>query len=198
MTIVDAILQFWFGTLENDHQLPEEKSQIWFKKSDPTDQLIRDQFEAELLQAIKSTENWENTPRGTLALIILFDQFSRNLYRDSAKAFAQDPQAIALSLQGLEAEMDQALRPIERLFFYMPLMHSEMLENQKKCLRCFENLLENSPPELKEWVTRSLQSAHQHCEIIERFGRFPHRNQALGRVSTPEEEQFLEQPGSRF
>ncbi len=198
MEMVGKILNFWFGDLQADNQMPKEQYKTWFKKSAETDQAIRDQFEAELLKAIASTEHWEKTPRGFLALIILFDQFSRNLFRNSPQSFAQDPQALALSLEALDAKIDDSLRPIERIFVYMPLMHSEILAHQKRGIECFERLVENAPPEIKEMAQASLDSAHQHCEIIEKFRRFPHRNQVLGRPSTPEEEEFLKQPGSSF
>jgi len=199
MTIIEEILEFWFGKLESDNYFPKEKSVIWFRKSEETDQLIRDRFEKTLLEVKQgATQDWDATPRGTLALIILLDQFSRNMYRDSPKAFERDPIALELSLKGMRQEQEQPLRPLERIFFYMPLMHSEKLEDQKQCIACFEKLLEICPSELRKMVENNLDYAHKHCVIIERFGRFPHRNEVLGRTSTPEETEFLKQPGSRF
>ncbi|MBF0277857.1 MAG: DUF924 domain-containing protein [SAR324 cluster bacterium] len=198
MQKIESILNFWFGDLQADNQIPHEKREIWFKKSEETDQTIREQFETDLLKAIEGTEDWEKTPRGILALIILFDQFSRNMFRNTAKAFAQDPLSLRLCLDGVSAKIDEQLRPVERIFFYMPLMHSEVLENQKRCIQCFEKLLESTAPETREMIKGSLDFAHRHCEIIEKFGRFPHRNEILGRPSSREEEEFLKQPGSSF
>ncbi len=198
MQLVEDILHFWFGDLQTDDQISEAKHRIWFNKNDEIDQACS-RFEAELLKVAQGdTETWKTSPRGILALIILLDQFSRNIYRNSPKAFAQDPQALALSLKAVETGVDAALRPIERIFLYMPQMHSEKLAHQKQSIRLFENLLETAPLNLKEIMKASLDAAHRHCEIIERFDRFPHRNEILARPNTPEEEAFLTQPGYRF
>ena len=199
MQVIETILHFWFGTLTSDQQRPQERSEIWFKKSDATDQAIKAQFESELRQATQGpTAHWEATPRGTLALVILLDQFSRNMYRDDSRSFAQDPQALTLALKGIAAGFDAKLRPVERIFLYMPLMHSEQLAHQKHCIRLFEKLSAEAPQEIQPMAKSSLDFAHRHCEIIEKFGRFPHRNDVLGRESTEEEKIFLQQPGSRF
>ncbi|MBF8302770.1 MAG: hypothetical protein HW396_1051, partial [Candidatus Dadabacteria bacterium] len=145
-------------------------------------------------------KSWENTPRGTLALIILLDQFSRNIYRGTAKAFSQDSLALYVCLRGIEKGFDKRLHPVERLFLYMPLEHSEDLEMQKKSVEYFSMLekLFPAPPSLASMVSEFKKYAGMHYVIIERFGRFPHRNEILGRKSTPEEIEFLKQPGSSF
>lgn len=199
MQIIEDILYFWFGNLTSDDQMPQEKSEMWFKKSAETDQTIKDRFQAELIEATQGeTESWQSTPRGTLALIILLDQFSRNIYRETPKSFAQDPQALALALKGIEKGIDAALRPVERIFLFMPLMHSEQLAHQEQCIQLFEKLEAEVPQAIKEMAKASLDFAHRHKEIIEKFGRFPHRNDILGRTSTEAEKAFLLQPGSRF
>jgi uncharacterized protein (DUF924 family) len=127
-----------------------------------------------------------------LALVVVLDQFSRNLHRDSARAFAQDAYARECAGQALERGDDLGLLPVERQFLYMPFEHSERLEDQERALDLFRSL------EAFEETRGLLEYAERHHRIIARFGRFPHRNAALGRASTPEEEAFLAQPGSRF
>lgn len=194
---IEEILYFWFGDLHNMNL--EERLKLWFGGEEETDQLIRSQFEADVLQAIQGNyAHWEVTPKGCLALIILLDQFSRNIYRDTPKAFAQDEMALEVCLRGIDQGKDLALEPIERSFFYLPMEHSENLEVQWRSVQAFENLARSVPPELTKTFESFLDYAVRHYVIIERFGRFPHRNEILGRVSTEEELEFLKQPGSSF
>ena len=140
------------------------------------------------------------TPRGSLALIILLDQFSRNIYRDTADAFSQDKLALNIALSGIDKGLELKLHPFERIFYYMPLMHSEDPEIQDLSIECFVRL-ENEfpePPELNEKLRGSREYAEKHARIIGRFGRYPHRNKILGRESTEEEKLFLTGPGSSF
>jgi uncharacterized protein (DUF924 family) len=132
---------------------------------------------------------WRTTPRGRLAVIIVLDQFSRNLHRDRPEAFAQDTLARRLTHEAVAAGADRALLPEQRAFLYMPLMHSESASDHKEATRLF-----GSDPALAD----NLKFEKQHKAIIDRFGRYPHRNEILGRESTAEERAFLEQPGSRF
>jgi uncharacterized protein (DUF924 family) len=130
----------------------------------------------------------------------LLDQFSRNIYRGTAKAFSQDSLALDVCLRGIEKGFDKRLHPVERLFFYMPLEHSEDLEMQKKSVEYFSVLEKTftSTPSLVSIISEFKNYAEKHYVIIERFGRFPHRNEVLGRESTPQEIEFLKQPGSSF
>ena len=130
--------------------------------------------------------------------MILLDQFTRNIYRGDARAFAGDPQARELVKQGLATGLDKALTPIQRSFFYMPLEHSESLQDQDQCVALFEQLLEEVPQQGKAVIQSSLDFAIKHRDIIRQFGRFPHRNQAIGRSSTPEEQAYLNSGGARF
>ena len=125
----------------------------------------------------------EDTPRGALALIIILDQFSRNMYRGTEKAFSQDSLALEVCLRGIEKGFDKKLHSVERLFFYMPLQHSESLEMQRKSVESFSNLEKPfpSPHPLAPLISGFKEYADKHCVIIERFGRFPHRNEILGR-----------------
>lgn len=195
----EAILKFWFGDLKSDQDFPEDKVEMWFRKSDETDRYIREHFEADLLLAAAGElELWKETPRGGLAWIVLLDQFSRNIHRGNARAFAQDPLALRQALAMLKRGEDRTLRPIERPFVYLPLEHAEDLEMQRRSVRAFEQLMEDVPAGHEIAYDSFRDYAVRHLEIIERFGRFPHRNDILGRQSTPEEIEFLREPGSSF
>lgn len=196
---VDEVLGFWFGKLDQKGRPLQDKSGLWWGKSTDTDRLIRQRF-ASLLRDIRGggRTDWLATPQGWLASIIVLDQFSRNIYRDQPQAFAADGQALALTLEGIEAGMDKRLAPVQRVFFYLPLEHAESVPMQEKSVRLFEELLETAAEADRPMFQGSLDFAEQHRDIIARFGRYPHRNALLGRTNTPEEEAFLQQPGSRF
>lgn len=197
----ETILNYWFGTLHENKAPSSDYYEMWFAKRDDIDRHIKSNFEEDLNCAVDGKlKSWEDTPRGILALIILLDQFSRNIYRETAKAFAQDNLALELCLRGMAKGVDKNLHPVERLFFYMPLEHSEDLEMQKKSVEYFSLLekLFTSPPSLASMISTFRDYADKHFVIIERFGRFPHRNDILGRESTPEEIEFLKEPGSSF
>ncbi|MFQ5761239.1 MAG: DUF924 family protein, partial [Acidiferrobacterales bacterium] len=142
--------------------------------------------------------SWEQHPRGRLALIVLLDQFSRNIYRGTAQAFAQDELALSLCLQGIDIGHDLALRPIERTFHYLPMEHAESLEMQDKSVQHRRQLVASLPPAMAKKSQFSLDLAISHRDIIARFGRFPHRNRLLGRVSTAAEREYLSQGGATF
>ncbi|MEZ0148826.1 MAG: DUF924 family protein [Candidatus Reddybacter sp.] len=175
-----SVIEFWF-----EETTPAQ----WWQKSDDFDALIGEKF-ADLHQAATRCElfAWRRRPLGRLAEIIILDQFSRNLFRDQAKAFAHDSLALALAQQTIAAGIDQRLSAKQRGFLYMPYMHSESREIQQQSVQFF------SQPGLES----HLSSAQRHHAIIERFARFPHRNQILGRTSSAKELTFLQQPGSTF
>lgn len=176
----DLVLQFWF-----EHTQPA----AWWRKDPDFDTLIRQRFGALHAQAARcELQGWRDTPAGRLAEVIVLDQFSRNLWRDSPLAFAQDAQALALAQEAVRAQADEALLPVQRSFLYMPFMHSESALIHQQSLALFSRLD----------IGANLDSARRHRDIILRFGRYPHRNVALGRVSTPQELLFLQQPGSSF
>ena len=143
-------------------------------------------------------DDWTATPRDQLALILVLDQFSRNIFRDTRQAFACDDKALGLTLMALEEEMDRHLRPIERIFLYLPLEHSESLEHQRRCVKLMEALEREVPEDWRATFESFTRYAVAHCDVIKRFGRFPHRNVILDRESTPEELEFLTTPGSSF
>lgn len=195
------ILDFWFGELREEEVPPPELSRMWWARDQKTDDYIRNNFESDLINAREGKlREWEKTPCGELALIILLDQFSRNIYRDTPGAFSQDAQALETAAKGIEKGFDKELRPVMRVFFYMPFMHSEDLEMQERSIALFGGLERDftSPPELATMLSSNRDYAERHYAIVKRFGRYPHRNKILGRESSPEEIEFLKQPGSSF
>ncbi|QJQ95766.1 MULTISPECIES: DUF924 family protein [Halomonadaceae] len=177
---VQEVLSFWFDELE---------PRRWFVKEDALDREIRSRF-GELLVAAARGElwRWRLSARGRLAEILVLDQFSRNAYRDTPAAFAQDAQALALSQEAVAHQVDRHLSIVQKPFLYMPYMHSESLLIHDEALRLFDQ------PGLEE----NLHYEQRHREIIARFGRYPHRNGILGRDTTAEEREFLQEPGSSF
>jgi len=191
---IDEILHFWFGEPGSGNDSYSVRRKLWFVKNPDTDQIIRDRF-LPLYEAAASGQfdNWCNTPEGSLALILLLDQFPRNMFRNQPKAFATDEKAREISKGAIAQGFDHHLIPIRRLFIYLPLEHSENLEDQNQSVSLSHQLAEQSP-ELADCYTYALR----HQEVIERFGRFPHRNKILDRETTQSEAEFLKQPGSSF
>ena len=181
------VLDFWFA---------DENAVRWFVRDAEFDQAIRERFAATWEAATAGAlDGWAATPRGWLALLIVLDQFSRNIHRGQARAFAQDARAQALTLEGLERQDDEALAPLERLFAYLPLEHAEDLALQWRSVTLFRALaLQASPGERGQYESY-LDYARHHCEVITRYGRFPHRNAALGRPSTADELAYLAEGG---
>jgi uncharacterized protein (DUF924 family) len=185
------VLAFWFGEPGSPgHGKPRE---AWFRKDPAFDGEIRRRFLAlHASAALGERDRWRDDPDSMLALIVVLDQFSRNLYRDDPRAFSQDAMALDCARRMVAAGWDVARLPVERQFAYLPFEHAEDLAVQDRSIALFSAL--ESFPE-----TRGLTAwAGKHREIIRRFGRFPHRNAALGRESTPGEVAFLKEPGSRF
>jgi uncharacterized protein (DUF924 family) len=199
------ILFFWFGPRPYSAARVLQHSRIWFGEPDSpeitpqADELIRDRY-AELTAAAERGElsAWESSPRRRLALILLLDQFSRNIYRGSARAYTQDLKALSLTLSGMQLGADATLDPVERLFFYMPLMHAESLDVQEESVAAFRRLIEEAPADLHRTFDSSLKYAIRHRDVIQRFGRFPHRNRVLARETTPEELEWLADEGRDF
>jgi uncharacterized protein (DUF924 family) len=199
------LLLFWFGPRPYAAAQVQQHSRLWFGEpgapelTPQTDELIRERYGELTLAAEQGRLTaWESSPRRRLALILLFDQFSRNIYRGSARAYAQDLDALSLTVSGMQIGADATLDPVERLFFYMPLMHAESLDVQEESVAAFRRLREEAPADLHRIFQASLDSAVEHRDIIARFGRFPHRNRVLGRESTPEEIEWLASGGSDF
>jgi uncharacterized protein (DUF924 family) len=195
----DAILGFWFGDSRDDAVAASQQHTLWWGKDAATDAAIRARFEPQVIAAgAGELDHWGQSAPGWLALIILCDQFPRSIYRDSPRAFAFDPTARKLCLEGLARGLDQQLRPLPRVFCYLPLEHSEDREHQQRSVTLFQQLAAAAPKSQRELFQGFLDFALRHQVIIERFGRFPHRNAVLGRSSTAEEIAFLQEPGSSF
>jgi uncharacterized protein (DUF924 family) len=193
------VLEYWFGCEHDIERIIKDKADLWWKKAPEVDRKIAERFGLLHNQAASGELNaWMDDPKQRLALIILLDQLSRNMFRDTAEAFKSDNQALAITTDGIERGMDSDLRPIERVFFYMPLEHSESIEIQDKSVDMFKVLVQEVPDELKDRMKGYLDFALEHQHIIQRFGRFPHRNKLLNRESSTEEIEFLTKPGSSF
>ncbi len=192
------VLHFWFGDGLEPGARFEPRHEIWFGGGAELDQRIRERFGALVEQAIDGgLRDWEDPIHARLALVLLLDQFPRNVYRGQARAFAGDARAQRLTRQAFASGMDEPLATVGRVFLAMPLMHAEDIALQHESVQCFQHLLETCAPEQREMLAGNLQYAELHRDIVARFGRFPHRNAALGRPSTPAEIEFL-RDGPRF
>jgi uncharacterized protein (DUF924 family) len=188
----EHVLKFWFPELSTaDHARMVRQFEWWFRGG--ADSAIADQFPQLLERATRcELDHWSQWPRPRLALIIVLDQFSRSLYRGTPRAFAQDQKGLALALEGIEIGHFAALEtPWEKTFFFLPLAHSEELAHLERAVTLAEQLSESAPPELHRILEHSASQARGHRDVIARFGRHPHRNAVLGRLSTPEELDYL-------
>ena len=194
----NEILNFWFGNNEDRENLKEIKNKLynfWFKKSDDLDNKIKFKF-SNYYNNISFNNSLDIYDK--LAIIILYDQFSRNIFRNQSKAFEKDNQTKDLVLISIKKGEDKLLKPIERMFFYLPLEHSESKEIQELSLKKFKELADEQEGDWKDLFDKIVQYAISHKDIIDKFGRFPHRNEILGRKSTSEEIEFLKGPNSSF
>lgn len=198
--LFETVLDFWFGTASGNLAVARQHSKLWWSKNDEIDAEIRERFGPALTSLAKGRmdDAYPDTAKGRLAKIILLDQFPRNMYRGTATAFATDLFAQHLAMTALTAGDEEQLRPIERVFLYMPFEHAEETALQALSVKRFELLLADAQEDERDLFKGYLDFAIRHRDIIERFGRFPHRNSILGRQSTPEELEFLKEPGSSF
>ncbi len=196
--IAQALLDHWFADGLERGWPSEPRGWLWFSAGPAQDAELRDRFGAAVDQALAgSLDGWAATPTGRLALVLLLDQLPRNLFRGQPGAFAGDARAQALASEAVDTGQDRLLPTVARVFLYMPFMHAENLALQDLCVRCFERLRTEAPPELQSTLDENLRYARLHRDIVLRFGRFPHRNAAMGRESTAEETEFLKD-GPRF
>jgi len=209
-----AILDYWFSSLDDATSLDPETEPFrtcyarWYGKQKEIDDEIRARFEVPLAHVTREGSRWDETldewrraPKGLLALTILLDQFPRNMHRDSPAMYAHDPLALVVATQAIREYEDAPLSLVERMFLYLPLMHVENVTLEQAMVRRFEGLVELAraeSPHNQGFFEMALDYARRHCAVVEMFGRFPHRNEILGRRSTPEELEFLERPDSRF
>ena len=190
---IAAIHDFWFGPLDDAGMCGAERNALWFQSSPETDEQLRRHFGALVEQALAGElDHWADSDDGLVALVLLLDQFTRNLYRDTARAFAGDEQALALSQANIASGHYQRLPAIHQAFLYMPLEHCEDLEVQEECVTLFEELAAITGNSLLANFTRY---AAAHRDVIARFGRFPHRNAVLGRDSSDAELEYLQTHG---
>ena len=188
----NAVDEFWFAG-ENGNERGQSRK-VWFVKDAKFDAEIRQRFLAVYEAAAEGKlARWAETARGALALVVVLDQFPRNLFRDTPRAFANDAKALALAKQAISDNFDQAVLPVERLFFYLPFEHSEVITDQEIAVTLIEALAAKHTG-----MDGLVDYARRHHAVVARFGRFPHRNPILGRASTAEEIEFLKQPGSSF
>lgn len=192
MIAPDEVLQFWFAATPGEPDYGKLRK-VWFEKNDAFDNEVRARLHAAHEAAARAQlDEWAASARGALALVILLDQVPRNIFRGTTRAYASDAKAREIAYAAVARGLDRDLLPVERMFLYLPFEHSERIEDQGRGLELFATL--EAFPETKD----AMKTARRHYEIIARFGRFPHRNAILGRVTTPEEASFLQEPDSSF
>lgn len=191
MSTATEILEFWFGR-EGEASYGRSRKE-WFSKNPEFDQEMRDRFLYTYQRAANGElDSWKSSANSCLALIILLDQFPRNMFRGQPEAFATDSKALETAQYGISQSYDKEMLPVQRWFFYLPFEHSENLGHQQQAVDLFSTLSDDSDSQ------SPIEYAHKHLAVIQRFGRFPHRNSILKRESTSEEIEFLKQPGSSF
>jgi len=189
---IEAILSFWFKEQELSAPQIDRRMDIWFIEDAVFDHEIEKNFSDDVDAACAGgLDHWAVDPHGRLALIILIDQFRRNIHRNTAEAFSKDKLALRLCVEGAMEKKDQGLTPIQRVFFYMPLQHAESPKVQAKSLELYNRLAETVSPTERETFLTVAQFAELHKDIVDQFGRFPHRNALLNRENTAEEAEYL-------
>jgi uncharacterized protein (DUF924 family) len=192
------VVTFWFGA---DDDEPLARQEQWWASGEDFDATIKRRFAPTLRAADGGQlQEWRDEPTSLLALVLVFDQFSRNIFRGSARAFAWDERSLALTDRAMETGMDQQLSLVKRWFLYLPLMHTESIERQRQSVEVFDSLRQEADEgtEVRAALDGAVEFARHHRDIVEEFGRFPHRNDALGREPTEAEEEYLANDGARF
>ena len=196
---IDEVLEFWFGEINPDGSCDPETIKRWWAKNPDFDREVTERFGEAIAAAERGElDAWKESPRGCLALILLCDQMTRNSRRGSGSMYDADPLALGALEQALERGWEKELRTMQSYFLLMPLMHAESRELQKEGIRRFDELVDRAEPGAKSSAEGAAEYMRKHEVIVARFGRFPHRNELLGRESTAEELEFLQQPGSSF
>jgi uncharacterized protein (DUF924 family) len=189
---IDAVLAFWFKEQELTAPQIDGRMDIWFGEDPIFDEEVAREFGDDVQLASEGKlDHWAHKPMGRLALIIMLDQFRRNIYRNKAEAFSMDKAALKLCVEGAMEKKDKGLTPIQRVFFYMPLQHSESRKVQEKSCQIYNKLVGAVSTTYKETFETIAQFAELHADIVNRFGRFPHRNTVLNRKNSPEEDEYL-------
>ena len=196
---IESILGVWFPDKEYNAPQIDARMELWFGDDAELDARLRYEFADTIADASNGKLlHWASSARGRLALILLLDQFRRNVYRGTVKAFSHDKTALRLSVEGIVQGLDKQLEPIERLFFYMPLQHAESLRVQEKSVEVFRVLARSVSPTLEQTFETFFQFAELHHDIIAQFGRFPHRNKVLGRENSASEAAYLDADAPSF
>ena len=186
------LLSFWFEDATRSPDALQRRSEVWFRTDTAFDSACASRFTALLEDAASDALNaWSATPHGRLALVIVLDQMPRNIHRGTPGAFMHDSQAAAHCIAAIESGQDRPLHPVERIFLYMPLQHAEDRGLQRRSVEQSESLEAGAGEAWHSYFTENVRYAREHCDIVERFGRFPHRNRILGRESTEEELRYL-------
>ena len=189
---IEAVLSFWFEEQALSAPQIDRRMEIWFGSDPVFDMELDKEFSNDVeLASTGKLNHWAESPRGRLALIIMIDQFRRNIYRNTAMAFSKDKLALKYCVEGAMKKHEQDLAPIEKVFFYMPLQHAESRKVQAKSVEIYDRIAASVSPTYHETFETVLQFAELHKDIIEQFGRFPHRNTLLNRENTSEEDQYL-------
>ncbi|HKI73398.1 MAG TPA: DUF924 family protein [Pseudomonadales bacterium] len=195
----DDIIEFWIGPAATDPEESSARARLWYQSTPESDEDLRHRFGDLLNQAEQGElEHWRETANGTLALVILMDQFSRNLYRGTAQAFSNDDHVAAVAEQAVDTGLDQQMSWIGRAFLYHPFEHSERIDRQERSVELFSKLVEDAPGDWKKHLEGFAEYAAEHRNVVKQFGRFPHRNAVLGRESTPEEIAYLDSGARRY
>ena len=195
----ESVYDFWLPNIEETPEYSQAQSAVWFGKNDEFDNRIKSDFVPGLDKLAESDwKSWIESPKGAVSCVIALDQFPRNAFRGTSRMYAYDPKALEIAKDIVAKGMDSEMNLFEKVFLYLPYEHSEDLDDQKTCMELFTNLRDGASEEMKGNAENYLEFARKHLVIVERFGRFPHRNEILGRESTPEEVEFLKQPGSGF
>jgi uncharacterized protein (DUF924 family) len=196
---IRRVLEFWFSDGAMDQPTIDSRMDRWFTANPAFDELIRQEFGPLVAEASRGALNsWAEQPEGRLALILLLDQFRRNIHRGTPKAFSRDAQAVKLCVEGAATGAYKGLTPLQQAFYFMPLQHAESLRIQQRSLKIYEGLLASVSETLKATFATFAQFAELHHDIIAAHGRFPHRNRILGRPDTPDEAAYLESAGTSF
>jgi uncharacterized protein (DUF924 family) len=194
-----AILDFWFGDSLRSPGAVAARVALWFAADAKFDREIEDRFGSLPERALHGEfDAWSHHSESALALILVLDQFPRNLFRGSARAFAFDPKALGIAIRSVDGGFDDELAPLQASFLYLPFEHSEDPTDQERSVELFQQLVRRAPPELARTFQQFSDYARRHRDVVQRFGRFPHRNTVLGRQSTPEELAYLESGGETF
>lgn len=189
------VLDYWFG---GEGSSPDERMKLWFMKSDDTDREIREKFGDTVRAALAGElDEWADDPHGLLALVIVLDQFPRNIFRETPRAYAGDAIAMGLTFTAMERGWDDELDPLEAFFLYLPLEHQEDIHLQHLCVERMKALADRAE-ESKDLMNEVVRYAEEHRDVVQKYGRFPHRNSIFGRPSTDAELEYLAKPGAGF